>query len=107
MDAVPAVYSVALDEAVRRVSYMERLMDEVLSAQKDTNRTWPWYRMRQLRILEDYYENGLWRMDYETDEKGLLPRGLKRGVLSQDGLYDLLGEAWEERRTNPCGGKQN
>ena len=96
------IYSGALDEAVRRVRYMERLLDEVLAAQKDTERTWPWYRMRQIAILDDYYENGLWRLDYESDEKGLLPAGLKRGVLSQDTLYDLLGEAWEERKAHPC-----
>ena len=96
------VYSGALDEAVRRVRYMERLLDEVLAAQKDIERTWPWYRMRQIAILDDYYENGLWRLDYESDEKGLLPAGLKRGVLSQDTLYDLLGEAWEERKAHPC-----
>lgn len=96
------VYSGALDETVRRVRYMERLLDEVLAAQKDTERTWPWYRMRQIAILDDYYENGLWRLDYESDEKGLLPAGLKRGVLSQDTLYDLLGEAWEARKAHPC-----
>ena len=100
------VYSAELEETVRRVRYMERLMDEVLAAQKDESRTWPWYRMRQIAILEDYYENGLWRLDYETDEKGLLPRGLKRGVLSEDGLYNVLVDAWEERRSHPCGGKK-
>lgn len=101
-----SVYGAELEETVRRVRYMERLIDEVLAAQKDESRTWPWYRMRQIAILEDYYENGLWRLDYETDEKGLLPRGLKRGVLSEDGLYNLLTEAWEERRAHPCGGKK-
>jgi ATP-binding cassette subfamily B protein len=105
LETAPAAY-VVVDEAVRRVSYMERLMDEVITAQKDESRTWPWFRMRQLRILEDYYENGLWRLDYEADEKGLLPRGLKRGVLSEDGLYNLLTDAWEERRAHPCGGKK-
>ena len=105
-DAPPAVYSVELEETVRRVGYMERLMDEVIAAQKDESRTWPWFRMRQLRILEDYYENGLWRLDFETDERGLLPRNLKRGVLSEDGLYNVLTEAWEERRAHSCGGKQ-
>ena len=76
-------------------------MDEVIAAQKDESRTWPWYRMRQLRVLEDYYENGLWRLDFENDERGLLPRSLKRGVLSEDGLYNILTEAWEERKAHP------
>jgi hypothetical protein len=44
-------------------------------------------------MLEDlirYYENGQWLADYRLDEEGGLPTELKRGVLSQDGLYDLL-----------------
>ncbi len=43
-------------------------------------------------ILADYYESGLWLSDYTLDEQGLLPRDLKRGVLSQDGLWNLLAE---------------
>lgn len=46
-----------------------------------------------LTVLKEYYENGQWLKDYELDEKGLLPKELKRGVLSQDGLYDLICEA--------------
>ena len=29
---------------------------------------------------------------FEADEKGKLPANLKRGVLSEDGLWDLLEE---------------
>ena len=42
--------------------------------------------------LKEYYESGLWLSDYEADERGELPADLKRGVLSQDGLYNLLNE---------------
>ena len=42
--------------------------------------------------LLQYYEGGMWLSDYELDERGLLPRDLKRGVLSEDGVYDLLTE---------------
>ena len=42
--------------------------------------------------LSSYYESGQWLADYEADEAGQLPPDLKRGVLSQDGLYDLLME---------------
>ena len=96
---------VDMEETLRRVRYMERLLDEVLAAQKDTERTWPWYRMRQLKVLEDYYENGLWKLDYESDEKGLLPKSMKRGVLAQDTLYNLFDEVWQLRKENPCKGK--
>ena len=40
--------------------------------------------------LEAYYESVKWRKDFESDEAGLLPKNLKRGVLSEDGINDLL-----------------
>ena len=45
-----------------------------------------------LQELTDYYENGQWMADYKADEAGLLPQDLKRGVLSEDGVYNLLFE---------------
>ena len=42
--------------------------------------------------LEAYYESVKWRKDFESDEAGLLPKNLKRGVLSEDGINDLLDE---------------
>ena len=42
--------------------------------------------------LSAYYESDLWMEDYEADEAGDLPADLKRGVLSEDGLYNLLAE---------------
>lgn len=40
--------------------------------------------------LTEYYDGGLWLRDYTLDEEGKLPHSLKRGVLSQDGIYDLI-----------------
>ena len=47
---------------------------------------------RQIETLRAYMESGQWLADYEADERGELPVQLKRGVLSQDGLYDLLSK---------------
>lgn len=41
-------------------------------------------------ILDAYYGSGEWRQDFADDEAGLLPKELKRGVLSEDGLWNLL-----------------
>lgn len=41
-------------------------------------------------VLAEYLTGGQWLADYTRDEMGLLPVSLKRSVLSQDGLYDLL-----------------
>lgn len=48
-----------------------------------------------VELLSAYYESGEWLHDYELDEQRLLPSGLKRGVLSQDSLYELLCELRE------------
>ena len=45
-----------------------------------------------LDVLSDYMSSGLWKEDYEADERGEIPHDIKRGVLSQDGLYNLLQE---------------
>ena len=45
-----------------------------------------------IQALSEYYEGSLWREDFEADEADLLPPDLKRGVLSEDGVYNLLSE---------------
>ena len=42
--------------------------------------------------LEAYYGSKEWKKDFRDDEKGLLPTDLKRGVLSEDGVWNLLEE---------------
>ena len=47
--------------------------------------------------LEAYYKSPEWKRDFADDEAGRLPKGLKRGVLSEDGIYNLLEEIEDER----------
>jgi len=47
-------------------------------------------------ILKEYMDSGQWKADFEADEAGEIPAGLKRGVLSEDGLYDLLQSVNQE-----------
>jgi hypothetical protein len=68
-------------DRIERVEKYERLFDEVATHPDE----------EKLRLLDAYYTSGEWREDYEADERGELPPDLKRGVLSQDALYDLLG----------------
>ena len=67
-------------DIIERITHMEALFDRAL----------------ETRIipaeLRDYYTGGQWLRDYEAEERGELPRDLKRGVLSQDGLWNLLEE---------------
>jgi hypothetical protein len=45
--------------------------------------------------LEAYYSSETWKQDFADDEAGLLPPDLKRGVLSEDGIWNLLTDARE------------
>ena len=65
---------------IERVEKFERLFDEAAIS----------HDPEKLRLLDAYYTSGEWREDYEADERGELPPDLKRGVLSQDAVYDLL-----------------
>ena len=51
----------------------------------------------------------IWKDDYALDEEGLLPKNLKRGVLSEDGIYDALERNRElmERIRGDENGKEN
>ena len=67
-------------DIIERITYMEALYD-------------PAGEPGQVpQALIAYYESGQWLKDYEADERGELPRNLKRGVLSQDGLWELLSK---------------
>ena len=67
-------------DRIERVEHYERLFDEAAISLDP----------EKLAALNAYYTSGLWLVDYEADERCELPPDLKRGVLSQDGLYDLL-----------------
>lgn len=83
-------------ETVIRVNRMEELFDFVADILHNTPSELQSPSVRDaIQVLTDYYENGNWLYDYELDEQRVLPSYLKRGVLSQDGLYNLLSEISE------------
>ena len=71
---------------------MERLFCQVLQLKSKHPRTLAEQRaMRQsLAVLASYYSSREWKEDFAADEAGLFPKSLKRGILSEDGLWNLL-----------------
>ncbi len=67
---------------IHRIQQMEEIYDRI---------------RKDIATLREYEESGQWLQDYEADERGEIPRDLKRGVLSQDGL----GEVFEEAKSLP------
>lgn len=79
--------------AIARVESMERCFDILqVAAKHDPAAVSRPVFAALLRQLMRYYDSGQWLQDYQLDEAGLLPPTLKRGVLSQDGVYNFLTE---------------
>lgn len=77
---------------IERITRMESLLDKGLEVVKRLEQAMDDFAALQPDIdeLQAYYDSDDWRADFEADEAGLLPKDLKRGVLSEDGVYDLL-----------------
>ena len=74
----------AMEQAYDRACELNAALAEALDAFEEN--------ADLMQELADYMDSGQWMQDFEADESGLLPEDLKRGVLSEDGLYNLLTE---------------
>lgn len=70
---------VILQAQIERITCYEALMHQAENGDPEA-----------LRQLAEYYSSPAWKLDFAADEAGLLPKDLKRGVLSEDGIYNLL-----------------
>ena len=75
-----------------RIKRMESYLDEAASAVAELSEAMDRYEKIQNKYykLEEYYGSKKWMDDFEADEAGKLPADLKRGVLSEDVVYDLI-----------------
>ena len=69
-----------LTSSLEAVRQMEEALDRYQAAQAD------------FTILATYLNSDEWRQDLADDERGFLPPDLKRGVLSEDGIWNLLDD---------------
>lgn len=78
-----------------RIRLMERHLNRATAAVKRLEAAFDKWEDAQEAIaaLEEYYGSDLWKQDLTDDEAGRLPADLKRGVLSEDGIWNLLTDA--------------
>ncbi len=69
-----------LDRASEAVAACAAALDAYVAAQDD------------IAALDAYYGSDEWHQDFHDDEAGHLPSDLKRGVLSEDGIWNLLSD---------------
>ena len=77
---------------IERITHMEGLLDKSTEVIARLEQTLEDFAALQPDIaeLEAYYTSPQWRKDFEADEAGKLPKDLKRGVLSEDGIWNVL-----------------
>ena len=78
--------------AIERISQMEEILDRASSVMAELEKNLSELESLQpdIQKLEAYYTGKDWKADFRLDEQGKLPKDLKRGVLSEDAVYDLL-----------------
>lgn len=82
-------------EQIERIGLMEKHLERASKAVKGLYDALEDFAdvQESLKELEVYYGSKEWKKDFSDDEMGLLPPDLKRGVLSEDGIWNLLEEA--------------
>ena len=83
-------------EQTERIRHFETLLDQADQANGILARALEAFEKAEVLCaeLDEYLTGEDWKQDYEDDEAGRLPAELKRGVLSEDGIFCVL----EERR---------
>ncbi len=79
-------------EQIERIQHFETLLDRITPVLENLEEALDAFEgiQEDVKELAAYYEDDDWREDFEADEAGKLPADLKRGVLSEDGIYDVL-----------------
>ncbi|GEM_PF-311069 len=81
-----------IERAIERINEMEEIYDQALilldRAEEDPKGLLAF--QPQIDKLAEYYASPEWKEAFTLDEEGMLLPELKRGVLSEDGIYDLL-----------------
>lgn len=84
-------------QQIARIRQMERRLDRALLAVKRLSTALDkWEAIQEdIAALDKYYGSDEWKHDFADDEAGLLPADLKRGVLSEDAIWNLLADCKE------------
>lgn len=71
---------------------MEEHLDRASQAVKALSNALDLYTeaMESIETIDDYLVSDKWQHDFDASEAGLLPKDLKCGVLSEDGIWNVI-----------------
>ena len=75
---------------IERIKWMEQRFNNALAAIKDGAIDSLKAIKEDIAELSKYYGSEQWKQDFAADEAGNLPPDLKRGVLAEDSIWNLL-----------------
>lgn len=83
-----------INDTIRRISLYEEKLNRCSAVHTRLLEAMEDFRSIQQDVedLERYYGGQEWKTDFERDEQGLIPKEIRRGVLSEDGIYSMLEE---------------
>ncbi len=99
-----------MSDRIDRITRMEAVLNDSAAAAEALSAALDAYEalLPQMQALEAYYTGPQWLDDHDADAKGLIPQDLRRGVLTEDAVYDLLIDLdGIRRRMAQLGGKEN
>jgi hypothetical protein len=87
-------------EQTERIKEMEQRMNRASMAVMGLSAALDQFEAAKNDIdtLNTYYGSSEWKEDFDADQQNLLPKDLKRGVLSEDGLWNLLEDYRELKK---------
>ncbi len=82
------------EERIERIKKMEEKLDNVQPKLNSFEESLNNIKnvIQDVKILSEYYSSKEWKEDFQADEDGKIPKDIKRGVLGEDTLYNLLDQ---------------
>ena len=84
-------------EQIERIKFMEEHHDRASQAVKALSDALDLYSeaMESIETIDDYLVSDEWQQDFDDSEAGRLPKDLKCGVLSEDGIWNVVDTSRE------------
>ncbi|CDZ75635.1 Hypothetical protein ING2D1G_1498 [Peptoniphilus sp. ING2-D1G] len=84
----------SIPERIKKIEKMEKILDEHNLRLGRLKKALDEFKQHQKEYseLKDYYLKGEYLRDVESFDKGEFPTDLKCGVLSEDAVFNLIGD---------------
>ncbi len=89
-----------MQERIQRVARMEEIYNKSCEAVAVLLQAAENYLAVEtsLQELAAYYQSPLWLEDFDAERAAAFPKDMKRGILTEDAVYDLLTDVYRMKK---------